>query len=69
MQRKRKKNSDGEKSGGIEWSHEKSGNGTMAAVWKEGGAEEAECLDALDQLKYRSITYQLLVSTQVLLNY
>lgn len=22
----------------------------MAAVWKEGGAKEAECLDALDRL-------------------
>ncbi|XP_024043526.1 transcription elongation factor TFIIS [Citrus clementina] len=37
----------------------------MAAVWREGGVEEAQCLDALDQLKNCSITYQLLVSTQV----
>ncbi|KAK9205717.1 hypothetical protein WN943_015986 [Citrus x changshan-huyou] len=37
----------------------------VAAMWKEGGAEEAQCLDALDQLKNCSITYQLLVSTQV----
>ncbi|KAH9727084.1 LIM domain-containing protein [Citrus sinensis] len=41
----------------------------VAAMWKEGGAEEAQCLDALDQLKNCSITYQLLVSTQVLLKY
>lgn len=39
----------------------------VAAVWKEGVVEEARCIDALDQIKNSSITYQLLVSTQVLI--
>ncbi|KAK9205720.1 hypothetical protein WN943_015989 [Citrus x changshan-huyou] len=38
----------------------------VAAVWKEGVVEEARCIDALDQIKNSSITYQLLVSTQVI---
>ena len=33
----------------------------------DGGAEESRCLDALQQLKNFPVTYQLLVSTQVLI--
>ncbi|KAK9200704.1 hypothetical protein WN944_015902 [Citrus x changshan-huyou] len=36
----------------------------LCEATKRAGAEEAQCLDALDQLQNCSITYQLLVSTQ-----
>lgn len=36
-----------------------------AATSCDGGAEESQCLDALEQLKNFPVTYQLLISTQV----
>ena len=37
-----------------------------AAASVDGGAEESRCLDALQQLKNFPVTYQVLVSSQVL---
>lgn len=39
---------------------------SAASESADGGAEESRCLDALQQLKNFPVTYQLLVSTQVL---